>query len=165
MLIAKATGRQVYTCPYIYEYAHIYTNHSKEYRTHRYAVHIHFTLQSMTLLIHDGVCMSYTATWEHLLALTQQANVVIKIQCGHLDVNVHRSTRNEKQGEYYSNDIYLYLYNYCLCIDTIPRKTVYTFTCLYNALFSVEIDQVLLIMPTYQIYPKSKLVSFPNHTL
>ena len=37
MLVARTTGRQVYTCTYMYEYAHIYTN---EYRTHRYTVHI-----------------------------------------------------------------------------------------------------------------------------
>ena len=39
MLVARATGRQahVHTC---IEYAHIYTNHSKEYMTHRYTVHI-----------------------------------------------------------------------------------------------------------------------------
>ena len=166
MLVARATGRQVYTCTYMYEYAHIYTNHSKEYRTHRYTVHIHFMLQAMTLLIHAGVCMSYTATWDHLLALTQQANLVSKIQSGHwicaYDINIHRSTRHERQGEYYSNE---YLYKYCIYIDTIPRETVYTCTCLYNALFSLEIDQVLLIMPTYHIYHNSKLVSFPNPTL
>ena len=28
------------SCTYMYDYAHIYTNHSKEYRTHRYTVHI-----------------------------------------------------------------------------------------------------------------------------
>ena len=72
MLVARATSRQVHvhTCIYIHvEYAHIYTNHSKEYmHTHRYTVHI----LHMTLLIHAGICMSYTATWDHLLALTQQ---------------------------------------------------------------------------------------------
>ena len=28
--------------------------------------------QAMTLLNHAGVCMSYKATWEHLLSLTQR---------------------------------------------------------------------------------------------
>ena len=65
----------------------------------------------MTLLIHAGVCMSYTATWDHLLALTQQANLVSEIQSDHWKwaydkVNIHRSTRHGRQGEYYSNDIY-----------------------------------------------------------
>ena len=68
-----------------------------------------------------------------MLALTQQANLVSKIQSGHwilaYDVDIHRSTRHERHGEYYSNDI-----------------SVYTCTCLY---FSLDIDQVLLIMPTY----------------
>ena len=43
MLVARATGRQVHvhTCTVHVEYAHIYTNHSKEYmHTHRYTVHI-----------------------------------------------------------------------------------------------------------------------------
>ena len=110
MLIARATGRQVYTCPYMYEYAHIYTNHSKEYRTHRNAVHKHFMLQAMILLIHDGVCMSYTATWEHLLALTQQANLVIKIQCGHLGTSMFTAQPGMKNKVNITQMIYIYIY-------------------------------------------------------
>ena len=53
-------------------------------------------------------------------------------------VNIHRSTRHERQGEYYSNDIYLQV--------LYIHVHVYT-----HALFSLEIDQVLLIMPTYHI--------------
>ena len=53
MLVARATGRQVYTCIYIHvEYAHVYTNHSKEYNyahtcTHIYTLYIYFTLQAI----------------------------------------------------------------------------------------------------------------------
>ena len=67
--------------------------------------------------------------------------MVSKIQSGHWiwaydNVDIHRSTRHERQGEYYSNDIsiqVLYIHVH-----------VYT-----HALFSLDIDQVLLIMPTY----------------
>ena len=78
-------------------------------------------------MAHSGkryICMSYTATWDYLLALTQQANLVSKIQSGHWiwaydNVNIHRSIRHERQDEYYSNDIYL-----------LYTSTVYTCTCL-----------------------------------
>ena len=48
--------------------------------------------------------MSYTATWDHLLALTQQAKLTSKVQSGHWiwaydNLNVHFSTRHECQGE------------------------------------------------------------------
>ena len=54
----------------------------------------------MTLLNHAGVCMSYTAT------LPQQANLLSKIQGGHWiwaydNLNIHRSTRHERQGKTY----------------------------------------------------------------
>ena len=70
-------------------------------------------IQAMTLLNHAGVCMSYKATWEHLLSLTQQANVLRKIQTGHWiwaydNLNVHRITRHERQGEY------MYLTSTCI---------------------------------------------------
>ena len=60
----------------------------------------------MTLLNHAGVCMSYTATWDHLLGLPQQANLLSKIQGGHWiwaydNLNIHRSTRHERQGKTY----------------------------------------------------------------
>ena len=48
--------------------------------------------------------MSYNATWDHLLALTQQANLLSKIQGGNWiwaydNLNIHRSTRHERQGK------------------------------------------------------------------
>ena len=55
---------------------------------------------------HDsaGVCMSYNATWDHLLSLTQQENLLSKIEGGHWiwaydNPNIHSSTRNECQGK------------------------------------------------------------------
>ena len=33
----------------------------------------------MTLLNHAGVCMSYCATWEYLLSLTQEAELLSKV--------------------------------------------------------------------------------------
>ena len=46
--------------------------------------------------------MSYTATWEHLLALADQANLKNKVKTGHWiwaydNLNIHRSTRHERQ--------------------------------------------------------------------
>ena len=62
-------NRQTGIYMYIHvKYAHMYTNHSKEYNyAHIYTLYIYFMLQAMTLLNHAGVCMSYTATWDHLL--------------------------------------------------------------------------------------------------
>ena len=129
MLVARATGRQVHVHTCI-EYAHIYTNHIKSICTHIDILYIYFTLQAMTLLNHAGVCMSYTATWDHLLALTQQANLVSKIQSGHWiwaydNVNIHRTLRHERQGEYYSNDIYLYMYMFIHMHSLVWRLTKY----------------------------------------
>ena len=61
-------------------------------------------MQAMTLLNHAGVCMSYTATWNHLRALTQQANLLTKVQSGHWiwaydNLNIHRPCRHERQGD------------------------------------------------------------------
>ena len=65
---------------------HTYTQIILKSIGHIDTLYIYFTLQAMTLLIHAGVCMGYTATWDHLLALTQQANLVSIIQSGHLRV-------------------------------------------------------------------------------
>ena len=47
--------------------------------------------------------MSYTATWDHLLALTKEANLLSKVQSGHWiwaydNLNIHLTTRHERQG-------------------------------------------------------------------
>ena len=49
----------------------------------------YFMLQAMPLLNHVGVCMSYTAIWGHMLALTQEANSLTKIQSGHCILAYH----------------------------------------------------------------------------
>ena len=101
--------------------------------THRYTVHIlHASGHDSA---HSCGCMHELDC--HMGPFCLQANLVSKIQSGHWiwvydNVDIHRSTRHERQGEYYSNDI-LYIHVH-----------VYT-----HALFSLEIDQVLLIMPTY----------------
>lgn len=75
-------------------------------------------MQAMTLLNHAGVCMSYSATWEHLLFLTQEANFLSKVQTGHWiwaydNLNVHRVCRHERKGIANGKSIY----HYCIiCI-------------------------------------------------
>ena len=61
------------------------------------------SMQAMTLLNHAGICMSYTATWDHLLALMREADLLAKVQTGHWiwaydNLNIHRSYRHERQG-------------------------------------------------------------------
>ena len=46
-----------------------------------------FTLQAMTLLNHAGVCMSYTATWDHLLC---RHCAGLSNECYRLLYRVHR---------------------------------------------------------------------------
>ena len=77
MLVARATGRQVN----IQVYTHVHALCIPY--MHVVYVHVCVLLQAMTLLNHAGVCMNYIATWDHLLALTQQANLLSKIQGGH----------------------------------------------------------------------------------
>ena len=72
---------------------------------YRFNTHNSILLQAMTLLNHAGVCMTYTATWDHLLALTQQANLTSNVQSGRWiwaydNLNIHCSTRHQCQGEY-----------------------------------------------------------------
>ena len=122
MLVARGAGRQVYM------YTYIRTNmHSNDVK---YTI-VHF--QAMTLLNHAGVCMSYSATWEHLLDLTQQANLLSKIQSGHWilaydNLNVHCSIRHERQGDLYGN-----AYNVRTCTHTSTctiLKQNYIHTCI-----------------------------------
>ena len=82
-------NRQTGIYMYIHvEYAHMYTNHSKEYNyAHIYTLYIYFMLQAMTLLNHSGVCMSYTATWDHLLCMHGAG---LSNECYRLLYRVHR---------------------------------------------------------------------------
>ena len=82
-------NRQTGIYMYIHvEYAHMYTNHSKEYNyAHIYTLYIYFMLQAMTLLNHSGVCMSYTATWDHLLC---RHCAGLSNECYRLLYRVHR---------------------------------------------------------------------------
>ena len=68
-----------------------------------------------------------------------------------------QSGMNDKVNIYYSNDNnYIFIiYKYSIYIHV----HVYT-----HALFSLEIDQVLLIMPTYHIYHNSKLYADVYYT-
>ena len=87
MLVARASGRQVMW----------FTLHIQTYTW------MLILTQTMTLLNHAGVCMSYTATWDHLLAFTQEANLLTKVQTGNWiwaydNLNIHRVHRHERQG-------------------------------------------------------------------
>ena len=47
--------------------------------------------------------MSYSSTWEHLLSLTREAELLSKVQSGHWiwaydNLNIHSHTRHERQG-------------------------------------------------------------------
>ena len=97
VLVARATGRQVYTCTCNIICINVQCTCT--------CTCTEINLQAMTLLNHVGVySMSYNATWDLLLALTQQANLLSKIQGGHWiwvydSLNIHSPTRHERQGE------------------------------------------------------------------
>ena len=78
-----------------------------------------------------------------MLAMTQQANLVSKIQSGHwilaYDVDIHRSTRH-------GTTRWILLKWYIFISIQVLYIHVHVYT---HALFSLDIDQVLLIMPTY----------------
>ena len=78
------------------------------------AINFKSNVQVLKVLNHGGLCLSYDATWKHLLKLTEKAQFPVVVREGHWvwiydNLNFQKKIRHERSGD---NRIIIQLHNF-----------------------------------------------------